>query len=104
MNYKSPLSPAEIVKASADNIPEAFIEAINLLLIQNASFGKKLHIAIKQKDIISLYERRSGLAGPKFNLSWLNFESLYKQYGWNVVYFDSSYKVAFDAYYVFTES
>lgn len=96
------LSPKDIMGDLENIIPDAIIQAVNELLKEEF----RGHSAtILQKDIIRKAIKidssltREGI----FKKKYLDFESVFKQAGWNVRYIKPDYtEDAFDEYFEFT--
>ena len=90
----SPIRPQDL-KLS---IPEEAIKVINDLITKNWDGITGSFVTVKMSDVKT--EFRSSLGA--YDERWLNFESVYKQSGWDVTYHKPSIgDNAFDPYYEF---
>jgi hypothetical protein len=107
-----PITPQEIAKV----VPDCVIRAVNQLLGENLSGNK---VVLKQDDIIrrilcdndtasmneedalkwSLNKDRRNII---FNRGWLDFESIYRDVGWKVVYDKPGYNESYAATFEFS--
>lgn len=92
-----PLSPDEVIP----NIPDFVIQAVNQM-IRNKYRGTSF--TFKAKELIAL-GRSKGSSDSNvdwYKEKWMDFESLYRDAGWEVKYEQASYGDSnFDAYYEF---
>jgi hypothetical protein len=75
-----PLSPKEVLNKHVTSIPSFVIDAVNELLIKKVKCNGS--ICIYQEDIKAEVLKYS----DEFNIRWLDFEPLYREVGWDVVY------------------
>lgn len=81
-----PISPKEALNARVVSIPPLVIEVVNALLIEKFSSSSGI-VSITQAEIQSrILKKRTS-----FNMSWLDFEPLYREVGWDVVYHKSDW-------------
>lgn len=81
-------------------IPTVVITAVNNLLTKNFRGGS---ITIKQKDITSEIMRldESVIENEIYANKWMDFEEVYRQYGWSVSYDKPGYNESYDATFEF---
>lgn len=99
-----PISPDEIIPS----IPEFVIEAVNILLKEKYKHatGKAVLIQDEVVEAILSAAEKNGHDLPRqvlFSTGWLDFEHLYEQNGWEVVYDKPGYCETYDANYTFTK-
>jgi hypothetical protein len=75
-----PLSPKEAMNAHCKSIPEFVIDTVNELLSKRVRSDGSARI---YQDEIQLAMRKYSTT---FNIKWLDFEPLYREVGWDVVY------------------
>lgn len=102
----NPIKPEEILKKKFESIPNAMIEAVNVLLAKNWVGNES---RIRRDDLLNEY---FGMIGEVNDLDardviyknhWLDFESIYREAGWNVKYEKPSYgDNNFEPFYSFT--
>ena len=95
-----PVSPSTISSVKLKVFPNFVIEAVNELLALHYVPGRPTEI--KLKDVKDRIRSKMSL-GVKFDGSWLNFESIYEDEGWDVSYYRDDYTESYDAYFEFTE-
>ena len=85
-----PITPDEVVH----EIPDVIIETVNQLIKEKWN-GYKAHIL--QDDIL---ERVNIPRDEIFEKNWLDFEHIYREAGWSVIYdnpgWDENYKAFFE--------
>jgi len=82
----APITPQEIELNNGKEIPDAVIECFNAEIERNyykGSFSTGRSIVMRNR-IEELIVR--ALPGQKFDVDWLNIESLYDEAGWKVTY------------------
>lgn len=92
-----PLRPSEIGANKVNHIPAAVIEAVNELLTEQFTGGS---VTIKQKEIVERAKKKMD-PGARFNYDWLNFEPLFRTYGWKVSYDKPAYNEDYEPYFDF---
>jgi len=97
-----PISPNEIMDNLSDIIPSVVIEAINNLL---KSKYRGDDVSIKQNEIMDEILRldESMTSDVLIKNKYLDFESIYRKNGWNVVYDKPSYGEQYAAYFKFSK-
>lgn len=102
MSTITPLTPAEVKAKAIESIPSEMIQAVNELLIENAS---RHSITIHTKDIITRFRK---LANGKYdhvaNVSekgWLDFEPLFRNAGWSISFNSPDRGESFESYFRF---
>lgn len=99
-----PLTPEQVIKTASESIPSDVIEVVNSLLVaKSAPYLSKQNITIRKREITDAYTEKVGPNGLEFKLQWLNFEKLYEQHGWKVVYEGPSIGDSFQPFYRFTQ-
>lgn len=102
MSTLKPLSPSEVKQKAIESIPDEMIQAVNELLIENAS---RSSIVIKQKDIEDRFRK---LSKGKYNhvdiyaKGWMDIEPVYSKAGWKVRYESPDRDQNFEEYFAFT--
>ena len=97
-----PITPKE-VKTVQHSIPDFIIEAVNKLIQQNWDGEKAV---IEQKEIFKLVANKQTHYTKKqiCDKQWLDFEDIYRQAGWNVMYDQPAYcEEYFEPYFKFTK-
>lgn len=99
-----PISPDEIIPSS----PDFVIEAVNTLLKEKYKHatGKAVLIQDEVVEAILSAAEKNGQGLPRhtlFDTGWLDFEHLYEQSGWKVVYDKPGYCETYGANYTFTK-
>ena len=74
----SPIKPEDVVPLRSKNIPDWVIEAVNRLVVANWRSNQAI---VYQDEIIRQY-----LGDGDFDYSWLDFEDIFREAGWKVVY------------------
>jgi len=91
-----PITPDEA--ENAKEIPDNVIQVINKLLKRNYRNG---YATIKQSEIIREFKKTQGV--NLFENWWLDFEPLYRNAGWEVIYESPGYNEDwYDPYYRFS--
>lgn len=95
-----PITPAEILADLPNIIPSFVFEAVNNLLKKKFRGGP---VTIKQDAIMdeiaklqSTYTRQE-----IYDNKWMDFESVYADYGWIVKYDKPGFRETYDAYFEF---
>lgn len=96
-----PVSPAEALANRKNVFPPQVIEAVNELLTLKYSGGS---VTLLQKDVIEkILQRMPDLTkNDLFNNHFLDFEDLFEQNGWNVVYDKPAYYESYEPSWKFT--
>jgi len=97
-----PMSPDEVLANKKLAIPDEVIEAVNALLVQNASpHGGR--IILQQKQVVKeIVHRMSHLTSEDvFSNRYLDFESLFEEQGWKVQYDKPGYNESYEPYFEF---
>jgi hypothetical protein len=97
-----PITPAQAAERSMDFIPEFVYAAVNQLISENYSPGRRFNI--KVKDIKELIFKTTNMSTADFNTKWLDFEPFYRKAGWSVSYDGPGYNESYDAFYEFKEN
>lgn len=94
-----PITPDEAKNKKANSIHPKMIETVNDLLAKHYNDHT---IVLKQEDIISEFLKRVPEYGRKniFDNNQLDFERVFKKYGWNVSYdrpgYNETYSPSFE--------
>ncbi len=99
MKKVKPISPEGFVDQKNKSIPEKVIEVVNKLLTLSST---SKHIVILQKDIISELIKNGFDEDEIFKNHWLDFESLYRDAGWNVEYDKPGFNESYEARFIFS--
>jgi len=100
MSEIKPLRPAEIIANLDKTTPTVVITAVNNMLTKYFKGGS---VTVKQNEIINEIMRldsnisRSEIIDNK----WMDFEEVYRQYGWSVSYDKPGYNESYDATFEF---
>lgn len=97
-----PISPNEIMDNLKTIIPSVVIQAVNNLLKLKYRGND---VSIKQKDIMEEILRldESMTSNVIYDNRYMDFESIYRENGWNVVYDKPGYGENYDAYFKFSK-
>lgn len=82
-----PLSPKEALATRVASIPHFVIEVVNALLVEKVSTSNSGVVAITQDEIKDRIIKECS----EFKMQWLDFEPLYREVGWDVVYHKADY-------------
>ena len=102
MSTIKPLSPLEVKQKAIESIPSEMVQAVNELLIENAS---RSSITLKQKDIEARFNK---LSNGKYNhvdiydKGWMDIEPIFRNAGWKVRYESPDRDQSFDEFFTFT--
>jgi hypothetical protein len=96
MEQIRPIRPEEVSKEKV--IPLFVIESVNELLNEK-SRGKGQTVTILLKDI---KERVRSKTDADLNDSWFDFEPLYREAGWCVVFDSPGYNESYSSFFEFT--
>ena len=99
MNKVKPISPDELVKKKKEEFPNIVIAVVNELIAEkwDGHEAKIYQDTIVDKIIgNSTYTRKE-----IFNLHLLDFEDLYRERGWDVIYDKPGYCESYEPYFVF---
>lgn len=88
-----PITPDEVVH----EIPDVIIEVVNDLIREKWN-GQKSHIL--QEEIL---ERLSIPRDEIFDKHWLDFEHIYREAGWHVIYDKPGWNENYKAFFDFTK-
>jgi len=94
-----PFTPRDAVAAHAETIPDLVIDVVNGLLAEE-SRGTSRRITFTSKEV----SKRIKALLPdhvKFEDRWLDFEGVYRRYGWKVSYDGPGYNESYDGFYIF---
>lgn len=94
-----PITPQEAKDQFESNIPDFVFAAVNKLVAANAS---KSRFVIEQKDIIAEIQKATEITRHEiFDEKFLDFESAYAKFGWEVEYIKGAYYETFEPYFSF---
>jgi hypothetical protein len=93
------ISPQEIMDNLPNIIPSSIIEAVNNLLSKKFRGSE---VNIKQDEIIDEVRKISNITRDEiFENKWLDFETIYSNSGWHVLYDKPSRGDTYQAYFTF---
>lgn len=94
-----PIKPSEIAQAKVAVIPEAVIQVVNDILARRFTNGRA---SIKQKEIVNeLVCNHNMTTDMIYSNGYLNFEEIYREQGWDVVYDKPAYYETYDSVFKF---
>lgn len=95
-----PITPAQVQQQVLEAIPDQVIEAVNTLIVKNWSQN---YACVTQKAIVLLSCQLMGLEDNQFDYNWLDFEDLYRNEGWYVLFDKAHYSDNYDSFFKFTK-
>lgn len=95
----NPLSPAEAKAAHLHTLPGEVIKAVNDRLVRAGDASK---IIIRQNELVDELAAMGFDRDILFRDHLLDFEDLFRERGWNVVYDKPGYNETYSAYWTFT--
>ena len=101
MSEIKPITPEEARNEAKSNIPEFVIIGVNNAI---KSHYHKSGFTIKQKDILAEIMKVAPddmTNNEIFENHWMDFEDLYKNFGWNISYDSPGYCESYDEKYEF---
>lgn len=100
MSEIQPITPQEAKNNAKCNIPDFVIIGINNAITKNY---RKSGFSISQDEIIFEIKKISPNTSSEtiFNNNWLDFEELYKNFGWNISYESPDRDENFKSYFKF---
>ena len=88
-------------------IPEFVLETVNELIVKK--LGKSNSVSFTQEELINALFSKKGIPSTNtsfrqriFENHWLDFESIYEEAGWRVVYDRPGYNENYEASFKFT--
>ena len=97
-----PYTPTEAREVKKGNLPKEVIETVNYLLAKNISSDSK-RVIIYQEDIIEILETKYNMQREDiFANKCLDFEPLYRDYGWEVKYDKPAWDENYKTHFIFT--
>lgn len=94
-----PITPKEIMDNLPKIIPSAIIDAINNLLKKKFRGNE---VVLKQDEILDEVRKISNYSRQEiFENKWLDFESIYRDNGWDVIYDKPGIGDSYEAYFKF---
>ena len=101
MSAIQPISPAKARKAKVTVIPVYVIQSVNELIVKNLRNGTA---TFRQDELISLIASKEGenAADELCRKGYLDFEPVYRELGWDVVYDKPGYNEDYPATFKFT--
>lgn len=97
-----PYTPDEALGKRKDVIPEVVIDVVNHLLARKFDGASA---TLSQKEIEEMIMQRMPPEFKRitmFEQNWLDFEPVYREAGWDVVYDKPGYNESYNASFVFT--
>lgn len=85
----------EYVRAA---IPEKMVQAVNELLAENFNTGR---ITLHQNKVKARFLKVSNTPEDEFEITWLNFEPIFRDSGWTVKYDKPAYNESYEPYFEF---
>lgn len=101
MSDISPITPEEARNEAKSNIPEFVINGINNAI---KNHYRKSGFTIKEKEILAEIMKvapENITSVDIFKNHWMDFEDLYKNFGWNISYDRPGYRESYDAIFEF---
>lgn len=99
-----PITPDEALEKFADQIPDFVIEAVNELLAKKCR-SKTSEIKLLQKEVVDNIMQKGAIPEEEknsvFDKGYLDFETLYREAGWDVSYDKPGYNESYEAFFVF---
>lgn len=98
-----PLKPSEITKAKAATIPDWVIEAVNETLAAKWN-GREARFTLKEVMALAMTKAPPNLTRAQiYDNHWMDFENIYRDEGWRVLFDKAGYNESYDDYWVFTK-
>ena len=97
-----PISPKEAKEQIEKNFPDFVIEGVNNAI--NKHYFGKSSFNIKQREILTevLKVAPEGITEQQiYDNHWMDFENLYRKFGWVVKYDKPGYCENYDAFFTF---
>lgn len=94
-----PITPAEAIKKTVIEFPDAVLEAFNEAITSKLYKGTA---TVKQDDVVALMVKKGLKREDIFSNHWLDVENTFRKAGWNVVYDRPGYNETYPATYTFT--
>lgn len=91
-----PVTPKEAGVLKLAEIPDDMIEAVNLLIIRNLDQNGRA--VVRQNELKDMMMRRLS----QFSVKWLDFEPIFEEAGWKVVYDKPAYNESYEPFFTFT--
>ena len=88
-----PIKPEDVIPLRSKSVPDWVIEAVNRLIV--AKWDGKEAI-VYQEDIVKQY-----LGDGNFDYTWLDFEDIFREAGWKVIYDKPHYSDSYKAHFIF---
>ena len=99
MNKVKPISPDELVEKKKEEFPNIVISVVNDLIAKKWDGDEA---KIYQNTIVSLIVAKSSYTRDEiFDKHLLDFEDLYREEGWDVIYDKPGYCESYEPYFVF---
>lgn len=99
MNKVKPISPDELIKRKKEEFPSVIIEVVNELIAKKWDGHEA---KIYQSTIVNgIIARTSYSKDEIYKNHLLDFEDLYREEGWDVVYDSPAYCESYEPYFVF---
>lgn len=97
-----PINPEEIAELKLQLIPDAVIEVVNALLAKKAGQGSR--IVLTQTEIVRDLVKRGFSKNELFEQHYMDFEPIYRNAGWDVVYDGPAYNESYEPTFTFSKS
>ena len=100
-----PFTPQEAAAQFRKEIPSFVIEAVNELLSEECA-DAKTSVTLLQKDVVDRIMKKGDMSAKERQSIWdkgyLNFETIYAEYGWYVKYDKPGYNESYEPRFKFT--
>lgn len=98
-----PITPDEAYEQRLKSVHPGIIDVVNTILKREFVSHNSV-IIIRQDDIIQAFlATHSSTRQEIFDNKWLDFESIYKDAGWHVLYDKPGYNESYSAYFKFSK-
>lgn len=99
-----PITPEEALKQKIEAMPDCIISEVNKMIVENMSVIQSYYVTLKLKEVEPRLKQVTKALEIKWDKSYLDFEPIFREAGWNVEYKQSGYGDSdFDAYYKFSK-
>lgn len=97
-----PITPKEAREKQLKDIPPYVIDAVNSLIVEKL-FGKRA-IITKKSIIEKIIDKSIFLTEEQiYKRGYLNFEPIFEEVGWKVIYMKPDWSDTWEPYFEFTE-
>lgn len=98
-----PIKPSEIKAAKATAIPDWVISAVNELLVAKWN-GHQAKFTLKEVMSLALSKAPEGTTRQQiFDNHWMDFEDVYREEDWKVLFDKAAYCENYDDFFLFTK-